>query len=84
MNRIVALAAAAIAGLVIARRKTLKEDTDRVKAAASESAAKLNERVRDQSSDDADEEVISLVDGENDGEAQADKMDEEVAAADAN
>lgn len=80
MNKLVALAAAAIAGLVIARRKTLKEDTDRVKVAASEQAAKLNERVRGQSSDDADGEVISLVDGE----AVPDKMDEEVAAADAN
>lgn len=46
MNALVVVGAAAIAAVAIARRKTLKEDAERVSAVAKDGASKLNERVR--------------------------------------
>ncbi len=44
--RPITAAAAALAGLAFWRRKTLKEDTQRAKAAGKDAATKLNARLR--------------------------------------
>lgn len=55
VNRLIAVAAAAIAGVVISRRKSIKDDVGRVKTAATEGAHKIDERVRGRSSDESDD-----------------------------
>ena len=64
----VALILAAIGAVLLTRRKTLKDDAERVKSGASESVRRLNDRVRDRSGDVTPEEqdaataVVDLTD----------------------
>ena len=65
MNRLIIVIAAAAGALLFRRRKTIKEDTDRVKNATRDGARKLNNRLRgdsdgDESSDD--EPIVDLAD----------------------
>jgi hypothetical protein len=46
MNKLIAIAAAAIAGLLFSRRKTLKEDSKRMTSTAKDQAANLTGRIR--------------------------------------
>jgi len=46
MNKLIVLAAAAVGALLFSKRKTLKEDSQRLAADAKDRAANLNERMR--------------------------------------
>ncbi len=66
MNKLIALAAAGLAALLVSRRKTLKDDGKRVTAGVKDRASNLAERVRGGSDSDQtiDEDVIDLSDDE--------------------
>jgi hypothetical protein len=77
MNKLIALAAAGIAGLLVARRKTLKDDSERLKSAAKDGAAKVNERVRGESNDEEtldEDTVLELIDDSESAENVAAKV----------
>ena len=92
--RLFTIVAAAIGALLITRRKSLKDDAQKVQSAASDSARKLNERVRDRgtAADDTDAaedaEVVDLTAevqtaGENAVPSAGDTEIEKVSAPDA-
>lgn len=64
MNRLVIVIAAAAGALLFRRRKTMKQDADRVKNAARDGARKVNNRIRGDSDDDSseDEPIVDLAD----------------------
>lgn len=79
MNALFVVGAAAIAAVAIARRKTLKEDAERVSAVAKDGASKLNERVR--GAEGADDAPPAGDDAAGDAETGADA--DEAAPSDA-
>ncbi|MFW2381396.1 MAG: hypothetical protein ACN4GZ_06510 [Acidimicrobiales bacterium] len=80
MGKLIAIVAAGLAALAFSRRKTLKEDTERAKALATEQASALNARVRG-ASKEAEDTVIDLSeDTPAEAEAAGETAEEEAAA----
>ena len=71
MRALLLLGAAAVAGVAIARRKTLKDDATKVTAVAKDSASKLNERVRGQSEEAPGAETAADAEVEESGDEAA-------------
>ena len=84
MNRLVIVIAAAAGALLSRRRKTMKQDADRVKNAARDGAKKVNNRIRGDSDDDSseDEPIVDLADDSGSDDDGSDDGDVDDASSD--